>query len=84
MGSYSETVVGGRLLRDFWEEGDKQELNRPEEIVGDTCGKKGKDCIRLMTQNINGIGQHCNNIKEKSLKDFCSSYNVDIFAFKRF
>ena len=59
---------------------DRQEPNRPKEIVGDKCGEKEEDCIRVITQNINGIVQKANNLKEQSLKAFIWKYNIDILG----
>ena len=77
-----ETVAGERLLRGANGRGDRQELNRLEEFVGDSCELKDDDCVRLVTLNINSVGQTCNNIKDEYLKSFIKDTNIDIFAFQ--
>ena len=80
MSSCNGSAVGGRLLRDITDGEDRQEPNRPEEVVGDVCGKKDMECLRIVTQNINGIGQGRDNIKESALKKFIIDKDIDIFA----
>ena len=80
MSNINNAVVGGRLLRFLERERDRQVLNRPEESVGDNCNNMDKDCFRLMSQNINGIGQEANNTKEMGIKKFVKDFKVDIFA----
>jgi hypothetical protein len=48
--------------------------------VGDHCGVKDKDTIRILTQNINGMGQVADSLKEMNLKTFTSNKMVDILA----
>ena len=77
------SAVGGRLLRDaIWRMG-RQEPNRPEERVGDECGEKDGEWLRIMTQNINGIGQEGGNIKERGIKTFVKEFNVDVMAMQQ-
>ena len=80
MSNINRSVVGGRLLRDEIERVDTQELNRPEEFMGDRCGVKDNGSLRIVSQNINGIGQTTKNIKEQNIKDFVHNFNVDILA----
>ena len=80
MSSTNETVVGWRRLRDDSVGTDRQEPNRQEETVGDRCNAKEEHCLRLISQNINGIGQETNNEKELGIKNFITDYKVDIMA----
>ena len=80
MCSRNETVAGGRLLQVNNGGRGRQESNRSEDIVGDICSTKHSECLRLITQNINGIGQTINNIKETGIKAFTHDYSVDILA----
>ena len=67
MVSCTDTALGGRPVRvDRW---DRQGSNRPMEAVGDECALKLSTSLRLMTQNINGLGQFAENIKELAVKE---------------
>ena len=83
MTSRHETTVGGRLLRVSNGRMGRQEPNRPEEYVGDKCGKKAGEMLRIMTQNINGIGQESGNIKERGIKIFVKEFDVDVMAMQQ-
>lgn len=83
MSSQHGSAAGGRLLRDANEGVGRQELNRPEEFVGDKCGKKNSECLRIMTQNINGFGQKADNLKERGIKAFVRDRNVDVLAMQQ-
>ena len=72
MSNNCQTVVGRRQPREERGGEDRQEPNRQKEIVGDMCNKKGDQCLRLMSQNINGIGQKANSEKELGIKNFIS------------
>ena len=74
------SVVGGRQLRGRRGGRSRQESNRSEDEVGDHCGVKDKDTIRILTQNINGMGQVADSLKEMNLKTFTSNKMVDILA----
>jgi len=78
--SCHETAGGERQLRGNTGGEDRQESNRSEEFVGDHCGDKNKRCLRIVTQNINGLGQMQNSLKELNLKHFASNYGVDILG----
>ena len=80
MVSCNGSVVEGRPLRENHGGWDRQELNRPEEAVGDGCVGKHKDNIRIVTQNINGIGQIAGSMKERNLKDFILEREIDIMG----
>ena len=80
MVSCNGSVVEGRPLRENHGGWDRQELNRPEEAVGDGCGGKHKDNIRIVTQNINGIGQIAGSMKERNLKEFILEREIDIMG----
>ena len=69
MSSINDAVVGGRLLRSTERWTGRQEPNRPGESVGDKSKTKDKECFRLVSQNINGIGQEANNTKEMGIKN---------------
>jgi len=58
MDSCNGTVVSGRPLQENHGEWDKLEPNRLEDSVGDHCGVEYAEIIRIVTQNINGIGQN--------------------------
>ena len=83
MSSINETAVGWRLLRDDNGGRERQEPNRQEEIVGDSCKTKEEQCIRLMSQNVNGIGQEANSAKEIGIKDFILNNKIDIMAIQQ-
>ena len=83
MNNDNQTVVGGRPLRVERGREGRQELNRPEEIIGDSCTTKSNDCLRLMSQNINGLGQDSNSIKEQGLKKFIEEYKIDVMAIQQ-
>ena len=83
MTSCHGSAVGWRLSRDINGRSGRQEPNRQEEYVGDRCEGKEKDCFRIMTQNINGIGQEAGNIKEKSVKAFIQDFDIDIMALQQ-
>ena len=80
MVSCNETVIGGRLSRVQIRRKGRQEPNRLGEYVGEECEGKDTNCFRFMTQNINGIGQEGNNIKEKSFKEFIQTFKIDVMA----
>ena len=80
MVSCNESVVEGRRLRDNYGGWDRQEPNRPEEAVGDWCGGKQKGNIRIVTQNINGLGQISGILKERNLKEFILDRDIDIMG----
>ena len=79
----NETVSRGRLAQVNNRRRDTQERNRLEESVGDRCGKKQSAVIRVITQNIDGIGQEPNSLKERNLKDFVLDKEIDIFGFQQ-
>ena len=83
MSSINQTVVDGRLLRGSTGGRDRQVPNRPEEMVGDVCNTKSKDCLRCISQNINGIDQEANSAKEIGTKNFAKDYKVDILALQQ-
>ena len=78
--SCHETAGGERQLRGNTGGEGRQESNRLEEYVGDQCGDKSKLCLRIVTQNINGLGQMKNSLKELNLKSFASNFGVDILG----
>ena len=83
MSSISDTVVGGRLLRFGERIRDRQRPNCLEESVGDKCNLKGNDCFRIVSQNINSIGQEANNPKELGIKSFAQDLKIDVFALQQ-
>ncbi len=48
--------------------------------VQNNCGDENKKYLRIVTQNINGLGQMQNSLKELNLKHFASNYGVDILG----
>ena len=80
MSSCNGSVVGGRQLQGETRRVDRQEPNRPEEAVGDICGKKHDMCLRIMSQNINGIGQNKNSNKENGIKGMIVEFSVDVLG----
>ena len=67
MVSCNGSVVGGRPLQENNGGWDRLEPNCPDDSVGDLCGVKNAEIIRILTQNINGIGQNKSSLKEKNL-----------------
>ena len=57
---------------------DRQEPNRLEEREGDICGEKCDDCIRLLSNNVNSLGQVEGSEKEMIFKEFVKDYEIDI------
>ena len=57
-----------------------QELNRPEDGVGDHCEGKNEGCIRIVSQNINSLGLVAGNMKEKNLNEFLMEKSVDVMG----
>ena len=48
---------------------------------GDGCQKqKPKEVIRVMFQNVNGLGYNDSSVKFQSMKDLMMEYNTDIMA----
>ena len=80
MVSCHETAGVERHLRGNTGGEGRRESNRSEEFVGDHCGDKNNRCLRIVTQNINGLGQIQNSLKELNLKYFASNYGVDILG----
>ena len=78
------SVVGGRPLRENNGGRDRQELNRLVEELGDHCGTKCGSCIRIVSQNINGLGQSTTSLKEKRLKNFALDKEIDILGVQEF
>ena len=83
MSSHGGSAVGERLLRDISGREDRQVPNRSEDYVGDTLGVKDGDVIRLVSQNINGIGSVANNSKEIRFKNFITDHDIDIMSFQQ-
>jgi len=83
MTSCNEAVAGERQSRVHPRTMGRQELNRSEEYVGDSCEGKEKNCFRIMTQNLNGIGQNRGNVKEKAVKEFINTLHIDITALQQ-
>ena len=48
--------------------------------MGDWCGRKNKGNIRIVTQNINWLGQIAESFKEQDLKAFAIERNIDILG----
>ena len=72
--------MGKRPLQEDTSWMDRLEPNRLEECVGDAFGTKDSDVIRILTQNINGIGREANNTKETMLKTYVTDNAIDIAA----
>ena len=83
MSSTNETVVGWRRLRNDSVGTDRQKPNRQGETVGNRYNAKEERCLRLISQNINGIGQEANNEKELGIKNFITDYKVDIMSLQQ-
>ena len=83
MASFNGTVVGERLLQGIQRWKGRQESNRSEEIVGDALGVKDHNCIRLLSQNINGLGREANSNKESLLKSFITDNGIDVMSFQQ-
>ena len=78
MVSCDDTASGGRPVRvDRW---DRQGSNRPMEAVGDECAFKLSTSLRLMTQNINGLGLIAENIKELAVKELLINKKIDVMG----
>ena len=80
MSSNTQPVLGGRPLREECEGEGRQEPNRPEERLDDIFNFKDNECIRIVSQNINRIGQDMNGIKEQGVKSFIKDNKVDIMT----
>jgi len=80
MVSCNEAVVGERQSRVHPRRLVRQEPNCLEEYGGDSCEGKEENCFRIMTQNLNGIGQNRGNVKEKAVKEFVNTFHIDIMA----
>ena len=78
--SCHETVGGEHQLRGNTGAEGRQESNRLEKFVGDHCGVKNKLCLRIVTQNINGLGQMQNSLRELNLESFASNLGIDILG----
>ena len=50
------------------------------EAVGDKCAFKLSTSLRLMTQNINGIGLLAENIKELALTELLIKKKIDVMG----
>ena len=72
--------MGKRPLQEDTSWMDRLDPNRLEECVGDAFGTKDSDVIRILTQNINGIGREANNTKETMLKTYVTDNAIDIAA----
>ena len=83
MVSCHETAGVERHLRGNTGGEGRRESNRSEEFVGDHCGKKHKLCLRIVTQNVNGLGQMQNSLKELNLRAFASNFGVDILGIQQ-
>jgi len=81
--SCNKVVVGERQSRVHPRRLGRQDPNRLEEYVGDSCEGKEEKCFRMMTQNLNGIGQSRGNKKEKAVKDFINTLHIDIMALQQ-
>ena len=78
------SVAGGRPVRDNNGGRDRQELNCLVEAVGDHCGTKVGDCIRIVSQNINGLGQSATSLKDQRLKNFAIDKEVNVLGIQEF
>merc|ERR1740124_473926 len=83
MVSCNEAVVGERQSRVHPRRLVRQEPNCLEEYGGDSCEGKEENCFRIMTQNLNGIGQNRENVKEKAVKEFINTFHIDILALQQ-
>ena len=76
--SCNDTASGGRPVRvNRW---NRQGSNRPMEAVRDECALKLSTSLRLMTQNINGIGLIAENIKELAVKELLIDKKIDVMG----
>ena len=73
-----ESVSGGRPIRVERGGIEKQEPNRPEEKEESICGEKCNESLRLLTNNINSLGQETGSTKERELKEFLTENKIDI------
>ena len=80
MVSCNGSAVEGRPLRDNQGGWDRQEPNRPMEAVRDWWVGKKKGNLRIVTQNINGLGQISGSLKERNLKEFILDRDIDIMG----
>ena len=76
----NEPLVGERLSKDNTTEADRQVPNRSEGWRGNVCEKKGDNCIRIMTQNINSIGIDTNLHKINEIKGIVEDQEIDIIG----
>jgi len=81
--SYNEAVVGEHQSRVRPRSSGRQDPNLSEEYVGDSCEVKKENCFRIMTQNLNGIGQNRGNVKEKAAKEFIHTFHIDILVLQQ-
>ena len=76
--SFTDTASDGHPVRvDRW---DRQGSNRPMEAMGDECALELSTSLRLMTQNINGLGQLAENIKELAVKELLIDKKIDVMG----
>jgi len=83
MVSCNEAVAGERQSRVHPRRSGRQEPNCLEKYVGDSFEGKEENCFRIMTQNLNGIGQNRENVKEKAVKEFINTFHIDILALQQ-
>ena len=55
-----------------------KEPNCLDGSIGDICGEKCDECIRLLSNNVNSLGQYAGSNKEMNLKEFLKDYDIDI------
>ena len=59
----------------------KKRKNRSRDTFGDKLHKhKNSDIIRIMFQNLNGLGTSEETCKRELIKEFLTDYNIDIYA----
>ena len=79
MNSPERGWTGGRRSSPGSKNVRQEETNRLEEEYGDVCGEKPEGCLRVMSNNINGLSIK-NNIKFNKLKSFIDEFDIDIFG----
>ena len=79
MSSRTRGRIGGRRFCPRSNERRLGETNRPVEEYGDECGNKEEGCIRIMTNNINGLSVK-SQLKLSKLKSFIDDFDIDIIG----
>ena len=58
----------------------REKFHNDSREFGDTCNSKEKTCIRVMFQNVNGLGYTNESVKTLSVRNLLYKSEVDIMA----